>query len=148
MNLAQEISHIDSIFIDTAPVIYYIEAHPKFGILAKQVIDICQTGELKVFSSVITITEVLPKPVQRGEKEVVQKFMEFIKFGQHINLIDISVDIAEKAGRLRGKYTNLRTMDALQISAAITIGADAFLTNDIKLKQVKEINTIILKDYC
>lgn len=74
--------------------------------------------------------------------------MEFIKFGRHINLIDISVDIAEKAGCLRGKYTNLRTMDALQISAAITIGADVFLTNDIKLKQVKEINAIVLNDYC
>ena len=148
MNLTQELSQIDSIFIDTAPIIYYIEAHPQFGALAKKVVDLCQSGRLKAFSSVITIAEVLPKPIQKGEDELAQKFIEFIKFGQQINLIDISVDIAEQSGRLRGQYPSLRALDALQISAALNIGADAFLTNDKKLKQVKEIKNIILKDYC
>ena len=31
MNLSEEISKIRSIFVDTAPIIYYIEAHPLFG---------------------------------------------------------------------------------------------------------------------
>ncbi|MFH0924274.1 MAG: PIN domain-containing protein [bacterium] len=148
MNFSQELRQIDSIFIDTAPIIYYIEAHPQFGDLAKQVIDLCKSGKLNAFSSVITITEVLPKPVQKGEDVLAQTFMESIKYGKHMNLIDISVDIAEKAGRLRGQYINLRALDALQISAALHIKADVFLTNDLKLKQVKEIKIVVLKDYC
>jgi predicted nucleic acid-binding protein len=38
-------------------------------------------------------------------------------------------------------------MDAIQLSAAINAGADAFITNDIKLKQVKELKVIVLEDY-
>lgn len=35
-------------------------------------------------------------------------------------------------------------MDAIQIASAIEIRADAFLTNDKKLKQVKEIKVMVL----
>jgi hypothetical protein len=38
MTLTEELAGIRSVFIDTAPVIYYIEAHPQFGPLAKEVI--------------------------------------------------------------------------------------------------------------
>ena len=32
-------------------------------------------------------------------------------------------------------------------ASAIEVGADAFLTNDKKLKKVEEIKVIVLKDY-
>jgi len=38
-------------------------------------------------------------------------------------------------------------MDAVQISAALNAGVDAFLTKDKKLKQIKEIKVIVLKEY-
>ena len=60
MSLSREIKNIHSIFIDTAPIIYYIEAH---------------------------------------------------------------------------------------LSTAIHVGADAFLTNDKKLKKIKEIKVMVLSDY-
>lgn len=147
MTLADEFSQISTIFIDTAPVIYYIEAHPQFGPLAKEVVDTFQSERLIAFSSVITITEVLPKPIEAGDEKLARKFAEFLKRGKNLSLIEISAGIAERAGRLRGQYSDLRTIDAIQISAAIDVGADAFLTNDKKLKQIKEIKVIILKDY-
>jgi len=52
------------------------------------------------------------------------------------------MSIAERAGKLRGQYSYLRAIDAIQISVAIDVGADAFLTNDKKLKQIREINVI------
>jgi len=62
-------------------------------------------------------------------------------------LIAISADIAEEAGILRGKHQFLRTIDALQIAAAIHAKADIFLTNDKELKKINEIDIIILSDY-
>ncbi len=53
-------------------------------------------------------------------------------------MIEISENLAESAGKLRGRYPFLKTFDAIQISAALDVGADAFLTNDKKLKQIKE----------
>jgi predicted nucleic acid-binding protein len=147
LSLSDDIAQINTIFIDTAPIIYYIEAHPQFGPLVKNIIDDLQAGKLIAFSSVVTLTEVLPKPIEAGDEKLARRFAEFLKFGRNINLIEISERIADKAGRLRGKYSSLRTIDAIQISAALDIDADVFLTNDATLKKIKEINVLVLKDY-
>jgi len=146
-DLSEELEQIKTIFIDTAPIIYYIEANPLFGHLAKEVMDKVQSGELIAFTSAITLTEVLPKPIQIGKDALADKFVEFLKNGKNLNLMEISVNTGEKAGRLRGKYPALKTMDAVQISAALNAGVDAFLTKDKKLKQIKEIKVIVLKEY-
>ena len=64
MTLSDELSQLDTIFIDTAPIIYYIEAHPKYGPPVKDVVAAFQSGSLSAISSVVTLTEVLPKPVE------------------------------------------------------------------------------------
>ena len=147
MTLTDELSQIYTIFIDTAPIIYYIEAHPQFGPLSKEVVNFFQSERLIAFSSVITLAEVLPKPIQTGDEKLAMKFADFLKNGKNLSLIEISSSVAEKAGRMRGQYPDLRAIDALQISAAIEIGVDAFITNDKKLKQIKEMNVLVLKDY-
>jgi len=62
-------------------------------------------------------------------------------------LLEISSDMAELAGKLRGRYTSLRALDAIKIAVSINIKADAFITNDVKLKQIEESKVIVLKDY-
>lgn len=147
MILSDELRQINTIFVDTAPIIYYIEAHPHFGPLAKEVVDTFQSGVLIAFSSVITLAKVLPKPVQRGREDLARKFAEFLRKGRNLNLIEISADIAEKAGRLRGEYPVLRALDAIQLSTALEMEVDAFVTNDNKLKRMKEVKVLVLKDY-
>jgi len=147
MTFPDELGQINTIFIDTAPIIYYIEAHSQFGPLAKEVVNSFQSGKLSAFSSVITLTEVLSKPLEAGDEKLASKFADFLKHGKNFSLIEISTRIAERAGRLRGQYSDIRTVDAIQISTAIDVGADVFLTNDKKLKQIKEIKVMVLKDY-
>jgi predicted nucleic acid-binding protein len=147
MTLPEKLTHHTRIFIDTAPIIYYIEAHPQFGALAKDVVDAFQSGTLMAFSSVITLAEVLPKPVEIGNTALADQFTAFLRRGKHIRLVEISADIAESAGKLRGKYPAIRAMDALQLAVALHVGADAFITNDVRLKRITEIESIVLKDY-
>lgn len=147
MTLSEELARISSIFIDTAPIIYYIEAHPDFGPLAKEVVAAFQSGKLTAYSSVMTLTEVLPKPIESGDEKLARKFADFLKHGKHFTMIEISERIAESAGKLRGRYPVLKTVDAVQIAAALEIGSEAFLTNDVKLKQIKELKVMVLKDY-
>lgn len=45
MTLVDELDKIDSLFIDTAPIIYYIEAHPQFGPLVKDIVNFFQSGK-------------------------------------------------------------------------------------------------------
>jgi predicted nucleic acid-binding protein len=53
------------------------------------------------------------------------------------------MEIAKKAAGLRAKY-GLKTPDAIQFATAIYGSADYFLTNDIRLKVVREIEIFIL----
>ena len=141
------LAQLNTLFIDTAPIIYFIEAHPQFGPLVKQVVHAFQTEGLTAFSSVITLTEVYPKLIKSGDEALAKKFSEFLKHGRNLRLLEISENIAERAGKLRGRYPDLKTIDALQIASTVEIRADAFLTNDQKLKKVKEIKVMVLKDY-
>lgn len=146
MTIAETFSGLNTLFIDTAPIIYYIEAHPQFGPLAKEVFDLFLSGRITAFSSVITLTEVLPKPIQAGDNKLARKFAEFLEHGINFNMLEITTSIAEDAGKLRGHYLDLRALDAIQIAAAVHAGADAFVTNDKKLRQVKEIKVVVLAD--
>lgn len=147
MTLSQELAGISSVFLDTAPIIYYIQAHPKFGPLAREVVKAFQSGNLIAYSSVITLTEVLPKPIEINDLTLAGKFSHFLKHAKHLTLVEISEGVAETAGNLRGRYPFLKTIDALQIAAALDIGVDAFITNDTKLKQIKELKVTLLTDY-
>ncbi|MCX5895968.1 MAG: PIN domain-containing protein [Proteobacteria bacterium] len=138
---------INTIFVDTAPIIYFIEAHPQFGPLVKEVVNAVQSGKLRAFSSVLTLAEVLPKPIAAGDEKLAKTFAEFLKHGRNFSLVEISSNLAESAGKLRGQYSFLRTIDAVQFAVAIDLGVDAFLTNDKKLKRVKGIDVIVLNDY-
>jgi predicted nucleic acid-binding protein len=62
-------------------------------------------------------------------------------------MIEISEGIAETAGNLRGRYPFLKTVDAIKLAAALDVGAEAFLTNDVKLQQFNEVKVLALKDY-
>ena len=61
--------------------------------------------------------------------------------------INISADIAVAAGKMRGQYPFLKTMDAIQLAAALKIKDDAFVTNDTKLRRIKELDIVVLDDY-
>ena len=50
MSLVDELIRIPSVFIDTAPIIYYIEAHPQYGPLVTDIVEAFQSGKLAAVS--------------------------------------------------------------------------------------------------
>jgi predicted nucleic acid-binding protein len=57
--------------------------------------------------------------------------------------MEVSSTIAEQAARLRAVY-DIRTPDAIQISAALNAGATHFLTNDIRLPKIADLRILSL----
>ncbi|MFH0919230.1 MAG: type II toxin-antitoxin system VapC family toxin [Fibrobacterota bacterium] len=147
MTLQREIARLNSLFIDTAPIIYYVEAHLQYGPLVKEVVESFLSESLIAYTSEVTLVEVLPKPIETGNEPLAKKFADFLRYGNNLVLLEISADIAVIAGKLRGRYSSLKAMDAIQIAAALVSESEAFLTNDEKLKQIKDVNVLVLKDY-
>jgi predicted nucleic acid-binding protein len=147
MNFSETLEKIKTIFLDTAPVIYFIEAHDQFGPLVKQVVERMNENRIQAFTSVLTLSEVLPKPVETGTYELVEKFKTYLKNGPNLTMLPITETIGERAGILRGKYPHLKTVDAVQIATALDAEAEVFLTNDKKLAGINEIKIVVMNNY-
>lgn len=53
--------------------------------------------------------------------------------------------IVETAARLRATY-NLKTPDSIQLATSIEADADCFLTNDVKLRAVKDLVVVTVDE--
>ena len=62
-----------------------------------------------------------------------------------MTLISVNKNIARRAAELRAKY-NLKTPDALHVATALETHCQAFLTNDMGLKRITEIQILVLDE--
>ncbi|ALB42552.1 MULTISPECIES: PIN domain-containing protein [Nostocales] len=134
------------LFLDTAPVIYYVENNPQYQSLVNYVFENLDSGLLSAVTSPITLSECLVYPYRLGLTELKEDFIDLIVSGVNVEFIQIDELIAKQASQLRAKY-NLALLDSLQISVAIVAKCDVFLTNDIQLKRVTELPILVLSDF-
>ncbi len=132
--------------LDTAPFIYFVECHPVYLPMMQDIIRRIDGGNIKGYGSVITLTEVLVRPRREGKTALENEYRDILQNSQNFELIPIDAEIADRASELRSRH-NLRTPDALQIAAVLSVGCEAFLTNDKKLKNVDDLKVIVLDDY-
>jgi predicted nucleic acid-binding protein len=143
--LAQALTGITKLGIDTSPFIYFIERHPVYLAIMQDIIQQIEAGKIIGYSSVITLTEVLVHPKRLKKLTLEEKYRNLLQNSRNFKLIPIDANIASQAAELRAHY-NLRTPDTLQIAATDEVGCQAFLTNDKDLKKVTERRIILLDD--
>lgn len=131
--------------IDTPIFIYHIEQAPRWAFAAGQVLRAIADGELSGITSVLTLMELTTKPLQLGRPEVADAYAILVQDIVNLDVVDIDAQVSRIGAELRAKY-RLRTPVALQIAACLTQGASAFLTNDGRLRQVRETRVLILDE--
>jgi predicted nucleic acid-binding protein len=134
-----------NVFLDTAPLIYYIEESPKYSPILNKLFLENSKGEFLFQTSVITLLEVLVLPMRQNEIQLVEQYQSILCNSPSIDIFDLNIEIAKKAAGLRAKY-GLKTPDSIQVATAVYSSADYFLTNDIRLRAVKEIEILILDE--
>lgn len=130
------------VFLDTAPLIYFIEGHSEYQQKLKKLFKLNDEGYFKFLTSAITLLEVLVKPLKAREYDVVEQYKTILTHAEGIDIFEITIPITIKAAEIRAKY-NIHTPDALQVATAIECHSDYFLTNDHRLKSVTESVTEI-----
>lgn len=145
MKLDTALVGISRLGIDAAPVIYFIEVHPRYDPLVSAVFQRVSDGVLTGVTSVITLTEVLVHPLARGNLALARQYRTLLRRSRQIRMIPVDPAVAEHAAELRARY-RLRTPDAIQVATALTAGCEAFLTNDRDLRRVTELRTLLLDD--
>ena len=120
------------VFWDTNLFIYLIE---DFGELSERVIGLRKRMLERndaLYTSAMTLGEVLVKPMEMAEQVLVEKYRRSIEIGATIIAFDEHA--AEAYARIRCDRS-IRPPDAIQLACAAAAGVDLFITNDDRLSQ-------------
>ena len=134
------------IFIDTAPIIYFLDDDANYGNKVEKIFANVLTNNSSLVSSTITCEEYLVHPFRQNNTDKVEAFFDFIN-DCGIPLYDVTVDVAKKAARIRADYQYFKGMDALQLAIACENGCDVFLTNDKQFKQFSDLKCILIDEW-
>ncbi len=145
MKVSERLQSVSRLFLDTAPVVYYVEEDARYLPRVDIVFERVDSGAAIAVTSPVTLAECLVMPIRKGQRELQQAFIDLVVSGSNVDFLSIDQPIAERAADLRARY-NLPLPDALQVAAAIASGCDGFLTNDAALKRISEIDVLVLDE--
>ena len=132
--------------VDTSPFIYHLEEDPNYSKLTVRLFEEIEKGTLKAVTSVLTLMEVLVRPKQKGDRQAVEDYRFVLKTFPNLSLRPIDDNAAERASDLRAEY-GIKPPDALQVGTALSNRATGFVTNDERLKKIRELEVMVLDDF-
>jgi predicted nucleic acid-binding protein len=132
---------------DNSPLIYYIEQHPEYSPLTEDLFIAADRGDVRAMTSVLTLLEVLVRPLRRGLTDLARDYRELLSGAAGISLFPIEAETSELSARLRARYDWIRTPDAIQVGTALQHGAELIVTNDGRWSRLTEIQVVILSDF-
>ncbi len=133
--------------LDTVVFIYFIEEHPRFLPVLDPVFAAIDEGRLPAVASSLTLLEVLVVPYRAGNIPLAERYEQVLTRSRGLRLVDIDRTQLRAAAQLRAVHAGLRTPDAIQVSAALSGGCSALLTNDRDLPLVPGLRILQLKDF-
>ena len=145
MKLEIALKQVTRLFLDSAPVIYYIDVNPTYIAIMDGIFDGIQSNSIRIVTSPVTLAECLILPIQQNNPSQQQLFIDIITSQDTADFIEISALIARKAADIRARY-NLKLPDAFQVATALEAGCEAILTNDTQLKRVPELQILVVGD--
>jgi uncharacterized protein len=131
--------------VDSMVFVYHFEAHEPFGPAAGRLLQAAEEGRCHLVCSILTLLEVLVVPKRRGEAELCQRYREMFESFPNLTVLAMDAGIAEIASDLRAAH-NLRTPDAIHLATALRMEADAFVTEDDRLRKSEAFRMLPLNE--
>jgi predicted nucleic acid-binding protein len=132
--------------VDTALFIYLIEEEPRFLPAVESLFREADQAKREVVTSALTLLEVLVVPYRAGNRSLADRYETLLTRSRGIRLVDLSREQLRTAAELRA-IVGVKTPDALQLAAALSMGCTAFVTNDRRIPAVSGIRVLQLSDY-
>ena len=144
--LEQDLAGHTIIGVDTAPFIYLWERHPRYFALSETLFRHLRSLPAQGVTSVITLIEACVHPQRQGRLDLVQAYERALLHSRQVQMFPIDALVARRAIALRAQY-GIHVPDALQIAVAVENGATLFVTNDLRLSNVRELNVLVFEKY-
>ena len=132
--------------LDTMVFVYAFERHPDHGPLAQAIFRAMEGGLFRGCASVLALGEVLTGVKKAQAPELLLRYRDVFQRFPGLTLADAGTVVMERMSDLRARY-NIPTPDAIHLGTALVHGAGAFVTNDVRLRRVAEIEVLVLADF-
>ncbi len=126
------------LLMDSGPIIYFLEGHPKFSPIFKPFFVAHDSGRVQFAVTTSSLAEVLNGPLQAGDEALAERYRAILETWQ---VVDLNADIAANAARLRASL-RLKLADSVQAASAISINADALVTHDRDFSRVRTLRVL------
>jgi predicted nucleic acid-binding protein len=121
------------VFLDTNIFIYLIEDEGEFGRKSVELIERLTTRRDLVYTSTLTLGEVLTQPLSKGDTRLADLYEEKLS-SPGVHLLDFDRVSARNYARIR-LDRSIKAPDAMQLSMAAAARCDLFVTNDERLSK-------------
>lgn len=132
--------------LDTVVFIYAFERHPQYGPRAQVIFEAIEAGVCQGCASVLALGEILTGVKRADNPDLLLRYRDVLTRFPGLILRDADAQVMERMADLRARY-GIATPDAIHIATALVCGARAFVTNDLQLRQVEELDIVILADW-
>ena len=141
----------DVIFLDTNVYVYALENEDLLGKKARELFTSISEKKPHIYTSVLTVAEVLTGVFKKGLEARIEEYLEFISGNGSIKVLDIDRKISIASAQLRAelelkKKNKLKTPDSLQLACALSVGSNKFVTADKNIpKKIGGTRVLLLK---
>lgn len=134
------IVNLKLVALDSNLFIYYFENNPNFAPQTVKIFERLSSGTLKAVTSVLSVMETLSYPASSA---IIENMREAFETVPNLNIIDVDYRIVLEAARIRREY-KFRLPDSIQLATALSSKAQAFVTNDKRLANFKQLQIVLL----
>lgn len=131
--------------LDTAPFVYFIEDHPRYGPAVEPLFSAIDREEIEAVTTGVTLVETLVVPLRQKQQELAARYRALLTRSRGLRMVDLSRSILRTAAEIRAA-TGARTPDALQLAGALAAGCTALVTNDRRLPTLPGLEILQIDD--
>jgi predicted nucleic acid-binding protein len=143
--LANDTGSGDTVYLDTAPIIYYVEDVLPYADILEPVFQQIKSGVLRACTATLTLAETLVVPYRKKDWALLEKFETLLTKTPDLTILPLTPEVARETAKIRSEFS-IKTPDAVQLATAQVNGIEHFLTNDKGLKIFSPLRIVLLDD--
>lgn len=127
---------------DSNVLIVLVEPNIEYGKIVRAIFESLDILNKEIWTSVLTIPEVLIKPMRDRKSEIVVQY-EKVLYNSPFSFAEVRLATSRTA-TLLGAHYNLASHDALILASLMEAGITGFITADKDFKGVQEVEVLLV----
>jgi predicted nucleic acid-binding protein len=132
------------LYLDSNIFIFALEAEPQFGPDCSELLRAVDAGDVLAVTSELALAEVLVKPLQVGNTELVRRFSAAVA-DSRLSLRPVSRDILVRSAEIRALHGG-RLADAIHVATAVEAGCAVIVSEDRRMRTPPGLERVSVAD--